>query len=114
MSRKISEDVPTPAFHPAIVKAPKSIVCPIGGSPGETHFLEDILNGPLEEMPILKSVGFFNMIPGRQSQYVHYIIHTQGDRVLKIEVGEPNMRGIASDASKIDWVSLFDGDDQPE
>ncbi len=104
-----TKDTPTPAFHP--MKAKAKIVTSIGGTPGENHFLEDLINGPVEEMPILKSIGFFNMIPSRAHQYVHYIIHTQGDKVLKIEAGEPNMRGIASDASKMDWMQLFDSEE---
>lgn len=62
--------------------------------------------------PILKSVGLVKIdtLPGL-GKFVAYVITTQGDKVLNIEVEQPNLREIAEETSKISFVTTFMGQD---
>ncbi len=55
--------------------------------------------------PQIKSIGYAG-IPGT-NRYISYIITTQGKEVLKIEVSEPDLRAIAEDEAKINFVNCF-------
>lgn len=71
---------------------------------------EHVLTTLLEEgdAPVLKSVGYTRLktVKG-QSSYVSYVITTQGEKVLKIDVEEPTQRYIAEEATKIAFVNHF-------
>ena len=56
-------------------------------------------------LPIIKSIGV-RQIPGSR-YFVSYTLYTQGDQVVKVEVDEPNMRAIAEDSAKSNFVQLF-------
>jgi hypothetical protein len=56
-----------------------------------------------KEAPILKSVGFGQLAPG--NFWVSYLITTQGDKVLSIQVSDPDLRQIAEDSAKIAFVT---------
>lgn len=88
--------------------AKKSIVEPIIHVEGKDHILENLDNS---EMPILTSVGYARV--GENSKtYVSYVIKTQGDKVISMEVGEPNLRAIALDEAKISFVNeLMDSEE---
>lgn len=69
----------------------------------EKHILEEIFEGDPSEMPTLKSVGYAQL---KGSPYwVSYVLTTKGTKVLKIEIDEPNLRGIAEETSKINFVN---------
>ena len=58
-----------------------------------------------ENGPIVKSIGYAK-VPG--SNYcVSYIIHSQGGKIIKIEVEEPNMQSIAEETAKLNFVNIF-------
>lgn len=65
-----------------------------------------------DKAPVLKSIGYAT-IPGveRYGRYVSYVITSQGDKILNIEVGQPNLKAIAEDEAKISFVTEFMGDD---
>lgn len=87
----------------------KSIIEPIINVEGQNHVLDNLDNS---EMPILTSVGF-GRVSDSSNSYVSYIIKTQGDKVISIEVGEPNLKAIAVDEAKIAFVStLLDKEDE--
>lgn len=65
-----------------------------------------IMNG---DQPVVKAIGY-TRIPGT-SEFVSYIYYIQGDKVLKVVVGEPNLRPIASDEAKVNYVQTFEGMD---
>jgi hypothetical protein len=54
-------------------------------------------------LPVLTSVGFCRL--GTTSKFVTYVIKSQGSKVLSIECGDPDSRGIAEETSKIDFVT---------
>lgn len=56
-------------------------------------------------LPIVKSIGI-RQVPGSR-YFISYTIYTQGDKVIKVEVDEPNMRAIAEDSAKSNFVQLF-------
>lgn len=58
-----------------------------------------------DEAPQIKSIGYAG-IPGT-NRYISYIITSQGKDILKIEVSEPDLRAIAEDESKINFVNCF-------
>lgn len=76
---------------------------PIINVAGETHVFEDL--DKLKEMPELKAVGYARV--GNTRDFVSYVITTKGREVVGIEVSEPNMRAIALESSKGDFVKLF-------
>lgn len=65
------------------------------------HVLEKLMSG--ETPPTLISVGSIN-VPGTNT-YVSYVLHSKGNEVLKIEVGEPNLKLISDDEAKINFVN---------
>src|SRR5690348_1333073 len=80
-----------------------SIIKPLVKDPAKPHPFEDAeKNG---ELPILTSVGFTRV--GTTNNFVSYVMKSQGDKVLSVEVSDPNLRGIAEESSKIDFVTHF-------
>ena len=93
--------------NPAVkTKAPKkSIVRPTVTFQNDTkeHAMEAILNK--EAPPVVKSVGVFKL--PNTNQYVSFYMETQGDKVIKIEVEQPNLKAIAEESAKISFVNTF-------
>lgn len=54
----------------------------------------------------LISIGYAKS-SDNSSSYVCYIIKSKGDKIISIEVGEPNMKLIAQDECKINFVTNF-------
>jgi len=77
------------------------IICPVIRTNNETHILEDLWAS--NEAPELKAVGYAK-VPGG---YVSYTITTKGKDVTKIEVSEPDLRGIADEMAKMSFVNTF-------
>lgn len=75
---------------------------------GKKHILEVMFDGENEDCPVLKSVGYAHIrnLPG-QASFVSYVITSQGDKILNMEVEEPNMRYIAEESTKIAFVNAF-------
>lgn len=63
------------------------------------------------KLPVMKSVGFRPAFPGSR-EWVSYIVTSRGREVLSIEVAEPDLKLIATDEAKINFVTLFDDEDQ--
>lgn len=82
------------------------IVKPIIRVNGEKHILESIFEGPLEDLPELKSVGYAPVKSGSHS-WVSYVITTKGKEVINIEVSEPDLKAIAEESAKISFVNHF-------
>ena len=92
-------------------KKPSVIEQSIIGEDSKQEIAEKIF-GQGEDLPVVRSVGY-SKIPGT-SKYISYIIHTKGTEVIKVEVDEPNMRPIAEESAKLNFVNLFmtgDGED---
>src|SRR3954470_20590442 len=85
------------------LKGVAKIVKPIIGQQKEKHPLQVLFSGEPAEFPVLKSVGYAPMGPG--PSWVSYLITSQGSEILSIEVGEPNLRQIAEDMAKTDFVT---------
>ncbi len=67
-----------------------------------------------DSAPVLKSVGYARLpgLEGQHAAYVAYTLTTQGEKVLNIEVEQPNLRGIAEEAAKTAFVTeLMRGED---
>lgn len=83
-----------------------SIVCPIVTiQDGPKHVLADIFDKDPLKIPVIKSVAVMR-VP-HKSTFMSLVIYSQGDKVIKIEVGEPNLREIAIDEAKLEFVSKF-------
>ena len=93
----------TPIKKPAL----GDIVHPIIQVDGETHPLVEMFNEErLEDLPILTSVGYMRLGTG-VANWVSYVMKTQGDKVLSIIVDELNLRAIAEESAKINFVQSF-------
>ncbi len=79
------------------------LVVPLTPIEGERHLLAELIEG--DEPPIIKAVGFGPLAPG--NNWVSYKLVTQGNRVLSIQVTEPDARQVAEDSAKIDFVTEF-------
>lgn len=65
-----------------------------------------------DKPPVLKSIGY-GVIPGVEGygKFASYTITSQGDKILKVEVGQPNLKAIVEDEAKIAFVTTFMGDE---
>ncbi len=54
----------------------------------------------------LTAIGY-TRISERSNAYVSYKLHIKGNEVVGIEVSEPNLRLIAEESAKIDFVNAF-------
>jgi hypothetical protein len=70
---------------------------------GTGSVIKDLIES--EDAPILTSIGYCR-VPGK-NDFVSYVVKTQGNKVIKITVGEPNLRAIVDDESKINYVQSF-------
>lgn len=70
---------------------------------GETNPLVSIF----EDMEI-KSIGYMR-VPNKNT-FASYVVTSKGEKILKIEVDEPNLRPIAEESAKIHFVSNFCND----
>ena len=86
-------------------KSKSSVVKPTLTFQNDTkeHVMTALVGG--DNPPIVKSVGVFKL--AGTNQYVSFSMETQGDKVIKIEVEEPNLRAIAEESAKINFVSTF-------
>lgn len=84
-------------------KADSTIIRPLIQVAGEKHALQKIYDG--EKKPVLKAIGYAQLKEG--NNWVSYVVTFQGDKVLSIEVDEPNLRQIAEESSKISFVTTF-------
>ncbi len=93
------------------IKATKSIVEPMVKFEGDNkqHAIDVLFNGDASALPLIKSVGYMK-VPS-SNNYVSFVMTTQGKEVLKIEVDEPNLRGIAEVTAKISFVNMFTQDE---
>lgn len=78
-----------------------TIVNPVLRFDGKEHALETALKAG--DAPTIKSVGLVKIGPG----WVACTITSQGEKVLSIETGEPNMKKIAIDEAKVSFVDNF-------
>ncbi len=85
---------------------PSSVICPLIKVEGQKHVLEDIFDGPEEDIPELKSIGYAR-VSSRIGGWVSYVITTKGNKVIKMEVTEPELRNIIEETTKIDFVQQF-------
>lgn len=85
-------------------KASDCIVEPIIRSNGEKHILETLYESG--SAPEIKAIGYTRMGKGPNA-WVSYVATIKGDKVIKIQVDEPNMRGIAEESAKINFVTEF-------
>lgn len=92
-----------PAAEP--VKAVKQIVEPTVKFVGDSkkHALQLLFEG--EDVPVIKSVGTVG-VPNTNT-WISFVLHSQGDKVIKIEAEEPNLRAIAEESAKISFVDTF-------
>lgn len=72
----------------------------------DKNILEDLFDGPADDMPELKSVGYQKVGEGSHS-WISFTITTKGREVIKVEVEEPNVRAIAEESAKIAFVNQF-------
>jgi pheromone shutdown protein TraB len=84
----------------------ESIVKPIISVAGETHPLESILAKDTSKLPEIKSVGYMR-VSANSNSWVSYTITSKGDKIISIEVDEPNLRQIAEESAKISFVNSF-------
>lgn len=88
-----------------LAEAPASVVEPSIRVVGEKnkHPMQDLVEG--KNCPVIVSVGILR-VP-ETNTYMSYAIHTQGLKVIKVEVEEPNVKGIAVESCKCEFVSRF-------
>lgn len=87
---------PEPAFIQTLIKVE-----------GEKHPLEKIMDEDPDDMPVMKSVGYMKIDQNKKHSWVSYVLTTKGKEVISMEVSEPDMRDIAEETSKINFVEKF-------
>ena len=66
--------------------------------------MEELFETSPDQMPTLKAVGFYRINP-LKNEWMSYTVTFKGAEVLDIEVGEPNLKQIAEDEAKINFVT---------
>lgn len=90
----------------------EEIVQPIIVVDGEKeHALKALFRS--DKAPIIKSIGY-TTVPGLEGigRHVAYVITSQGDKVLNVEVTLPNMLGVAVEAAKTWFVTELEGEER--
>jgi hypothetical protein len=57
------------------------------------------------ELPELTSIGMCRV--GETNTFVSYVITSRGDKVISVEVSEPDLKAIAIETTKIEFVNKF-------
>ncbi len=94
---------------PKKVNGTEAIIVPTMHFEGDKeHVMEALFKGEPDEKPILKSVGYTRLdaLKG-QACYVSYVITSQGEKILKVEVEQPDTKFITEESSKIAFVNEF-------
>jgi hypothetical protein len=84
------------------------IVQPLVKVAGDKHIFETFEEE--DKLPTLKAVGLVK-VHENSRDYVSFTIHTKGDKIVKLEVSEPNLRSIAIEQAKIEFVNGFMNDE---
>lgn len=71
---------------------------------GQDHVIETLFKQG--KTPKFAAVGVSQLEPGKNS-WVSYLLEIVGDKVVSMEVGEPNLRAIAEEEAKIGFVTKF-------
>lgn len=87
-----------------IKEIPTSFIKPLIRSNDEKHELETMVEN--DEAPEIKSVGYMPLKAGVRG-WVSYTITTKGDKVINMEISEPDLRDIAEESAKIAFVQTF-------
>lgn len=82
-------------------------IVPIVKVEGQKHDLEKMYEEAPDDMPEMKAVGFMHLDKGRRHAWISYTMTVKGDRVIKMEVSEPDMQAIAEENAKIEFVNCF-------
>lgn len=83
----------------------ESIIRPLIKVDGEDHILEEMERDG--EMPVLTAVGYAQLVEDKR-MWVSYTVRFQGDKVLSIDVSEPDFKLIAEDSAKVAFVQELD------
>lgn len=83
-----------------------SVIQPLVRVVGQKHVLEDIFDGEEEDVPELKAVGYAR-VTTKAGGWVSYVVTFKGNKVLKLEVSDPELRNIVEESAKIDFVQSF-------
>lgn len=94
----------------AATEQSEAFICPSIRVDGEKHILEQIFEESPEKMPEMKAVGYCRVGDMRHN-WVSFTATIKGNKVLKLEVGEPDMRDIADEMTKIAFVQTFSDQD---
>lgn len=84
-----------------------SFIVPLIRVNNQPHVLEEKFEKYPDKMPVIKSIGYFQLEQGKSNSWISYTLTTQGDKVLGMEVSEPDQKMIAEENSKIAFVNLF-------
>jgi len=71
------------------------------------HPLELVYESNPDSLPEMKAVGYMRVSP-LKNEWVSYTVTFKGKEVLYIQVGEPNLKQIAVDESKIAFYDEID------
>lgn len=86
-------------------KAPKPVVeRTMTFDPPNRHQLKELIESDdLDEVPELVSVGMYKV----GGNWVSFVMESKGSQVTKITLDEPNLRPIAEESAKINFVNKF-------
>ena len=71
----------------------------------EQHPLQTLFNQKPELLQPLVSIGLIKLPDS--NKFCSYVIKSLGDKIISIEVTEPDFRAVAEETSKINFVELF-------
>lgn len=83
-----------------IIADPDSWIQPLVRVKGEKHIFEQLFEQG--KLPELKAVGYIQAKPG--NNWVSYTMTIRGREIIKMEVAEPDLREIAEETAKINFV----------
>ncbi len=80
------------------------LIQPLVKVEGQKHIFEEMIAD--QSIAEMKAVGYAKINDGA-SNWVSYVITFKGGQVISMVVGEPNLRSIAEETAKIDFVNEF-------
>lgn len=83
-----------------------SVITPLIRVEGKKNILEEIFDGPEDDIPELKAVGYAR-VGSNRAGWVSYVVTFKGTKVIDVQVTEPELRNIVEETTRIDFVTNF-------
>ena len=104
----LEHDIKFHSMKDGTPKVDASFIKPLVTVEGQKNIYQELIEDG--ETPVITAVGCYNLKMGRHT-WISYTLKIKGDRVISMEVSEPDMKAIAIESVKTDFVLHFESDE---